>query len=238
MSEKETLIPKHGGYRKLKSFQIAQLVFDITVRFCERYIDKRSRTTDQMVQAARSGVQNIAEGSQASGTSKKMELKLTNVARASIEELRLDYEDFLRQRNLPLWGREDPRRQDLINRRCSTADEVALWVKEIHDRGRHGRSGQGKLKDQNHSSTASNRSTSSTVFTSSTYPEITANAALTLIAVARSLLDRQLAAQAKSFEREGGFTERLHRVRSQKRSSASARSTKSIPSTKNKGTPC
>lgn len=81
----EKLIPLHGGYRKLKSFQMAQLVYDVTVRFCGRYIDKRSRTNDQMVQAARSGVQNIAEGSQASGTSKKMELKLTNVARASLE---------------------------------------------------------------------------------------------------------------------------------------------------------
>jgi four helix bundle protein len=90
MIEKEPLIPKHGGYRKLKSFQVAQLVFDITIQFCDRYIDKRSRTFDQMVQAARSGVQNIAEGSQASGTSKKSELKLTNVARASLEELRLD----------------------------------------------------------------------------------------------------------------------------------------------------
>ena len=95
-SERESLIPKHGGYRNLKSFQVAQLVYDVTVRFCDRYIDRRSRTHDQMVQAARSGVQNIAEGSQAAGTSKKTELKLTNVARASLEELRLDYEDFLR----------------------------------------------------------------------------------------------------------------------------------------------
>jgi four helix bundle protein len=115
MTADEPLIPKHGGYRKLKSFQVAQLVFDITVRFCDRYIEKRSRTHDQMVQAARSGVQNIAEGSQASGTSKKTELKLTNVARASLEELRLDYEDFLRQRGLPLWDRDDPRRQSLID---------------------------------------------------------------------------------------------------------------------------
>lgn len=90
----EGLIPLHGGYRDLKSFQVAQLAFDVTVRFCDRYISPRSRTHDQMVQAARSGVQNIAEGSQASGTSKKMELKLTNVARASLEELKLDYEDF------------------------------------------------------------------------------------------------------------------------------------------------
>lgn len=112
MAEGEALIAKHGGYRKLKSFQAAQLVFDVTVRFCDRYIEPRSRTHDQMVQAALSGVQNIAEGSQASGTSRKMELKLTNVARASLEELRLDYEDFLRQRDLPLWERHDPRRPE------------------------------------------------------------------------------------------------------------------------------
>src|SRR5262245_33966864 len=89
------LIPCHGGYRHLKSFQVAQLVYDVTARFCDRYVGKRSRTHDQMVQAARSGVQNIAEGSTASATSKKTELKLTNVARASLEELKLDYEDFL-----------------------------------------------------------------------------------------------------------------------------------------------
>jgi four helix bundle protein len=99
-TDPKRLIPLHGGYRKLKSFQLAQLVYDVTVRFCDRYIEKRSRTHDQIVQAARSGVQNIAEGSQASGTSKKMELKLTNVARASLEELRLDFEEYLRQREL------------------------------------------------------------------------------------------------------------------------------------------
>ena len=86
MTEPEKLIPLHGGYRKLKSFLVAQLAYDVTVRFCDRYIGKRSRTHDQMVQAARSGVQNIAEGSQASGASKKTELKLTNVARASLEK--------------------------------------------------------------------------------------------------------------------------------------------------------
>lgn len=125
------LIPKHGGYRKLKSFQLTQLVFDITLRFCNRFIPAKSRTHDQMVQAARSGVQNIAEGSQASGTSKKTELKLTNVARASLEELRLDYEDFLRQRHLPIWGYEEPRRQDLIRKRLNTADQFAAWAKEL-----------------------------------------------------------------------------------------------------------
>ena len=131
-----------------------------------------------------------------SGTSKKMELKLTNVARASLEELRLDYEDFLRQRGLSLWDREDPRRQALVDRRCSSAEEVAAWVKEIY--------GQERLDGQN------GRSMSST---SSSYAELAANAALVLIGVAVALLDRQLTAQAEAFEAEGGFTERLYRVR-------------------------
>jgi four helix bundle suffix protein len=201
-----SLIPKHGGYRNLKSFQIAQLVYDVTVRFCDRYIDKRSRTHDQMVQAARSGVQNIAEGSKTSGTSKKMELKLTNVARASLEELRLDYGDFLRQRGLPKWDRRDERRAELSARRCKTADEVAVWVREVHDRnGPGGQNGQ------------RGRSNESTMSTRSTYPEIAANAALTLITVASSLLDRQIEAQARAFEREGGFTERLYRLRQRAR---------------------
>ncbi|MDP3029733.1 MAG: four helix bundle suffix domain-containing protein [Deltaproteobacteria bacterium] len=217
MSDQEGLIPKHGGYRKLKSFQLAQLVYDVTVRFCDRYVEKRSRTHDQMVQAARSGVQNIAEGSQASGTSKKTELKLTNVARASLEELRLDYEDFLRQKDLPLWDRQDPRRAQLIARRPATADAVAEWVREQNESGQHNGL-HGQQNGQAVKSTASTSSTQSTVFQSSTFPEIAANAALVLIAVACSLLDRQLAAQAAAFENEGGFTERLYKTRSQTRS--------------------
>jgi four helix bundle suffix protein len=203
--EPEKLIPLHGGYRKLKSFQVAQLVYDVTVRFCDRYISPRSRTHDQMVQAARSGVQNIAEGSRASGTSKKMELKLTNVARASLEEPRLDYEDFLRQRGLPRWPREDARRAELIARRPATADDVAAWAREIH--GRNGRRGRGERQ----------KSIQSTGSTRPTYPEIAANGALALIMVASSLLSHQLAAQAAAFEKEGGFTERLYRKRSQQR---------------------
>ena len=228
--EREPLIQPHGGYRKLKSFQVAQLVYDLTVRFCERYIDRRSRTNDQMVQAARSGVQNIAEGSKASGTSKKTELKLTNVARASLEELRLDYEDFLRQRGLPLWDRGDRRRDELIARRCRTADEVAEWVREQHERGaaaraevdggRSGLTGLGGRSGPGGQKVASGegpRSTESSKSRPSTYPEIAANAALVLIAVACGLLDRQIKAQAEAFEQEGGFTERLYRVRQQRR---------------------
>lgn len=212
MVEQESLIPKHGGYRKLKSFQVAQLCYDITVRFCDKYIDRFSRTKDQMVQAARSGVQNIAEGSQTSATSKKTELKLTQVARASLEELKLDYEDFLRQRGLVEWNRENPLRQHLIDRRCKTADEVAVWVMEVaKSRGHSGLTGRGGQ--------SSEQSTTSTMSTKSTelYPELSANAALTLLAVACALLDRQVARLAADFESEGGFTERLYRVRTAKR---------------------
>ena len=192
MDPPEPLIPKHGGYRKLKSFQIAQLCYDVTVRFADRYINPRSRTHDQMVQAARSGVQNIAEGSKASGTSKKTELRLTNVARASLEELRLDYEDYLRQRALPLWPRTDPRRQTLLARRCTTADAVAAWARQLHE-------------------------TPSDSTDPATYPELAANAALILIGVACTLLDRQLLAQASAFTQQGGFSERIYRFRSENR---------------------
>jgi four helix bundle suffix protein len=205
----EKLIPLHGGYRKLKSFQVAQLAYDVTVRFCDRYISPRSRTHDQMVQAARSGVQNIAEGSQASGTSKKTELKLTNVARASLEELRLDYEDYLRQRGLAQWPREDARRAELITARPATADDVAAWARAVH-----GHDGQSEQHGRGKTETKSTASTQSTV---STFPEIAANGALALLAVACSLLDRQIATLEKNFVEEGGFTERLYRVRSERR---------------------
>ena len=96
-------LPQGGNYRELLSFRKSETVFDFTFRFCERHLKRGDRTIDQMVQAARSGKQNIAEGSKASVTSTEMELKLTNVARASLEELLLDYQDFLRVRDHPLW---------------------------------------------------------------------------------------------------------------------------------------
>ena len=100
------LISPHGGYAELKSYQMSEIVYDAATAFCNRFIDRRSRTHDQMVQAARSGKQNIAEGSMASGTSRKTELKLVGVARASLEELLLDCKDYLRQHGLALWSKE------------------------------------------------------------------------------------------------------------------------------------
>ncbi len=105
-AETPQLIPPHGGYRELQSYQMAEIVYDATVVFCDRFISKRSRTHDQMVQAARSGKQNIAEGCMASGTSKKFEIKLIGVARASLEELLLDFQDYLRQKGLALWEKD------------------------------------------------------------------------------------------------------------------------------------
>jgi four helix bundle protein len=100
------LIPQHGGFRNLHAYKFSEIIHDATVVFCERFVDRKSRTTDQMIQTARSGKQNIAEGSMASGTSKKTELKLTGVARASLVELQLDFEDYLRQHDLPIWEKE------------------------------------------------------------------------------------------------------------------------------------
>ncbi len=106
-------IPPHGGYQQLLSYRKAEIVYDATVYFCARFLDKRDRTYDQMIQAARSGKQNIVEGSMASATSKETEIQLTNVARASLEELLTDYRDFLRLRHLQEWPKDHPYAQRL-----------------------------------------------------------------------------------------------------------------------------
>lgn len=198
-----SLIPKHGGYRKLKSFQVAQLIYDVTVRFCDRYVDRRSRTNDQMVQAARSGVQNIAEGSQASGTSKKTELKLTSVARASLEELRLDYEDFLRHRGWPMLPPEHPLLLRFKAQRCATLQDIQKWVAAERQEARKPDSQSMSVGDRPCSSLSS--------------PALAANAALSLLNLACFLLDRQLSAQSSDFLEQGGFQERLYRMRSERR---------------------
>ena len=219
MAQPEPLIPVHGGYEHLKSFQIAELVYDVTVRFCDRYIEKRSRTHDQMVQAARSGARNIAEGSQASGTSKKTELKLTKVARASLEELRLDFESYLRQGGLKAWPPQHPALMRFKQRRCATLEEVRAWVKaERHiARTRTDRHGPPPARPTAARSVPVGESPYRSVPPSA---ELVANAALSLLNLCCHLLDRQLESQAAAFVEEGGFTERLYRVRSQRRNQA------------------
>jgi len=121
-----------GGYRKAASFQTATLIYDATYWFCEKFIDSRSRTLDQMIQAARSGRQNIAEGSRAAATSSQTELRLVNVARSSLEELLLDYEDYLRHRHLRQWA-------------SSSAEASA--VREVPQRFKRDRSAQSNQSD-------------------------------------------------------------------------------------------
>lgn len=118
----ERFIPPHGGYEGLVSFQKARIIYDATVWFCGEYLKRGDRTIDQMVQAARSGKQNILEGSQAAGTSKKTEIKLTSVARASLEELLEDYRDFLRVRGLRIWEKDS--REALFVRRLGKRGHV------------------------------------------------------------------------------------------------------------------
>jgi four helix bundle suffix protein len=182
--ESPRIIPPHGGYRELQSYQMAEIVFDGTAAFCDRFIDRRSRTHDQMVQAARSGKQNIAEGSMASGTSKKSELKLIGVARASLEELLLDFQDYLRQQGLPLWGKDHPESKE-VRALCYKKDRSYLTYKTYFEKNS---------------------------------AEIAANTLVCLIHQTNYLLDQQLRALEKEFLKEGGFTERLYRVRSQLRS--------------------
>ena len=190
----EPLIPKHGGYRRLITYRLGMLIYDATVAFCARYIDRRDRTHDQMVQAARSGVANIVEGSEAAATSKKTELKLTNVAKASQEELLFDYQAFLRQRNLPEWPADSP--EALAVRQARPADLAQL------------RNLMAVLvSDKPDKSDKADRKA-----------EVAANVMICLINQETFLLRRQLSRLEQEFVEAGGFTERLYRVRSARRS--------------------
>ena len=189
MEDGDPLIPRHGGYRQLKTFQLARLVYDVTVRFCDRYVDRRSRTRDQMVQAARSGVQNIAEGSQASGTSRRTEMRLTSVARASLEELFLDYEDYLRHRRLEQWDPESPE--------AMAVRQVPQEFKRAHVRQ------QTDLTDL----TDRERWDLYAPWLEHADPAVRANALICLINQANYLLDRQIAIVEDQFIEGGGYSE-------------------------------
>lgn len=193
-----------GGYRTLRSFQVTTIVYDATVSFCERFLDNRSRTVDQMVQAARSGRQNIAEGSRAAAASSQTELRLVNVARASLDELLLDYEDFLRQRGLPQWAKDDPQSQA---------------VRRV---GRGDRSDQSNPTDQSESAAYAPWLTHAN-------PAVVANAIICLIHQANFLLDRQIAGLERGFVQEGGYSEQLAaaRIAERKRQSGGDQSDRS-----------
>lgn len=173
-----------GGYRDLRSFQVATVIYDATVDFCARFLDQRSRTVDQMVQAARSGRQNIAEGSRASAASSQTELRLVNVARASLDELLLDYEDFLRQRKLRAWTKDDPE------------------AKAVRAVGRQDRPGPSDQPDSRYA-----------VWLTHADPCVVANAIICLIHQANYLLDQQIRALEAQFVEGGGYTEQLAAAR-------------------------
>jgi len=193
-------IPPHGGYRNLRSFQCARTIYDATAIFCDRFIPRHSRTRDQMVQAARSAVQNIAEGSMASATSKKAELKLTGVARASLEELLLDYQDFLRQRGLRTWEKDSPE---------------ALAVRRKYKTLRSDASDRSDRSDRSDPSDRAAPPDPYRIFTAT--PEVAANALICLINQASYLLGRQIRALEQQLLSHGGFTERLYRARTRHR---------------------
>ena len=190
---------KSGGYRDLRTFRSATLIYDATYWFCEKYLNPRSRTVDQMVQAARSGRQNIAEGSRAAATSSQTELRLVNVARASLEELLLDYEDFLRHRRQSQWAKDDPQAQAV--RRVASDHQ----------------SDGSDLTDQQ-------RAALYAKWLEYDDPFVRANALICLIHQTNYLLDQQIAALEKQFIEEGGYSEQLASKRLKHRSDQTDRS--------------
>lgn len=183
-----------GGYRNTCSFQTATIIYDATYWFCENFLDPRSRTVDQMVQGARSGRQNIAEGSRAAATSSQTELRLLNVARASLEELLLDYEDFLRHRHFPLWDPEG---------------EESMAVREVPKKFKRDRSDRSDLTDL----TDQRRWALYARWLEHDDSAVRANAVICLIHQANYLLDQQIASLEEQFVKGGGYSEQLAAAR-------------------------
>ena len=204
----------------------------MTVRFCDKFVDPRSRTHDQMVQAARSGCQNLQEGSLDSATSKKIELKLTGTSRGSLEELQRDYQKFLSHRNLPEWPPDHPALKRFKALRCESLEQFRGWVAEEYrrykaegrDTDRHGqaRTEEGARENPGVSPESDFRAgpcgSVPVRVTPQTFGAVcAANGALSLLNLSIHLVKRQIEAQAKAFEEEGGFTERLYRTRQARR---------------------
>jgi restriction system protein len=194
------LLPS-GGYRKLRSYKVAEAVYDATVVFCRRFFADVRRLTDQMVQAARSGVRNISEGSGASATSRKTEMKLTNVARSSLsDELLRDYESFLTQRGLRIWPKD-------------SKEAKAMRTRLTQDRAAAPPSFTGKIRLTGLLGLSD--------FIAKAEPEFAANAMLCAVNQAAYLLRRQLESQGRAFLQNGGFTEKLYASRTSARNSNS-----------------
>lgn len=212
--EKPSVFLPHGGYRKLRSYKVAEAVYDATVVFCRRFFARDRRMADQMVQAARSGVRNISEGSGAAATSRKSEMLLTNVARASLsDELLRDYESFLTQNGLRVWPKDT---REALAMRARLAQDHAPNLPPAPAGGVRLR-GLAGLSE----------------FVEQAAPELAGNAMLCAVNQAAYLLKRQLESQGQTFLESGGFTEKLYGARSQARKSDGAdRSAESDPSDK------
>lgn len=189
----EPLLPRVGNYKKLLSYQKSNVIFEMTYYFCHTYMQRGDRTIDQMVQAARSGKQNIIEGSAASATSSKTEIKLLNVAKASLQELLEDYEDYLKTRGHRQWE-ENSKELEAMRRLGREHNDSQFFMELIKVRP----------------------------------PETIANMAIVLIKQADYLLFRQLQRLADDFVSKGGFSERMMRVRKEKRGYQSFKSFKNI----------
>jgi restriction system protein len=202
----DPLLP-HGGYRKLRSYKVAEAVYDATVVFCRRFFAEERRMTDQMVQAARSGVRNISEGSGMAATSRKSELKLTNVARASLsDELLRDYESFLRQRGLRVWPKDS---REALAMRARLAQDRAPELPPARP-GVVRLTGLFGLAE----------------FVEKAEPELAANAMICAVNQAAYLLKRQVQSQGREFLEKGGFTEKLYGARKRALSDGSDKSDK------------
>ena len=198
-----------GGYRKTASFQVATVIYDATWWFCEQFLDARSRMADQMVQAARSGRQNIAEGSRAAATSSQTELRLLNVARASLEELLLDYEDFLRHRHLAQWELDSSEATAVRSVPTEYKKKNQTDLTDLSDQERWALYAWWMEHDK---------------------PAVRANALICLINQANYLLDRQISALEKHFIEEGGYSEQLATARIVERKRKSNRTNPTNPS--------
>jgi four helix bundle suffix protein len=190
----------------LRSFQAATIIYDATVAFCQRFLDNRSRTVDQIVQGARSGRQNIAEGSRAAATSSQTELRLVNVARASLDELLLDYEDFLRQRRLPQWDKDSPS------------------ARQVRELAGHRTDPTDPTDQSNPTDPPSDPFGPYAPWLNHSDPAVVANTLICLIHQANYLLDLQIAALEREFIEEGGYSERLAAARIARREQSRAQS--------------
>lgn len=214
--EGRPIIAPDGGYETLRCYVLSQIVYDGTVAFCDRFVHRKYRMVEQMTQAARSGKQNIVEGSRVSGTSKKMELNLVGVARASLEELLEDYRDFLRQNRHALWPRDH---------------EKAVFIRGLHRRAKAATANDDRTDptdqtDQSDPTDLSDqqRGESESYALYKTYieeksPETAANTLVCLIHQCNYLLDRLIRRLEDDFVEHGGLTERLYRARIERRGS-------------------